>query len=156
MLSEERILPHLPLTEIWEWQVGVACQQMGHQRLKAIHLLLKILQCTSHSGCDLTMLRPLWQLFTKMENNTQQDQTGVFILPPLHRALTELFYIAEKQATELGVLHDYFLALTTEDHIHHCVVQGLKNVAAISLAINHQNKATRLLSEQGTSQTKPA
>lgn len=107
-------------------------------------------------GCDLTMLRPLWQLFTKMENNTQQDQTGVFILPPLHRALTELFYIAEKQATELGVLHDYFLALTTEDHIHHCVVQGLKNVAAISLAINHQNKATRLLSEQGTSQTKPA
>ncbi|XP_032901823.1 zinc finger ZZ-type and EF-hand domain-containing protein 1 isoform X3 [Amblyraja radiata] len=156
MLSEERILPHLPLTEIWEWQVGVACQQMGHQRLKAIHLLLKILQCTSYSGCDLTMLRPLWQLFTKMENNTQQDQTGVFILPPLQRALTELFYIAEKQATELGVLHDYFLALTTEDHIHHCVVQGLKNVAAISLAINHQNKATRLLSEQGTSQTKPA
>ncbi|XP_048468365.1 zinc finger ZZ-type and EF-hand domain-containing protein 1 [Rhincodon typus] len=48
MLSEERILPHLPLAEIWEWQVGVACQQMGHQRLKAVHLLLKILQCSCH------------------------------------------------------------------------------------------------------------
>ncbi|XP_051891309.1 LOW QUALITY PROTEIN: zinc finger ZZ-type and EF-hand domain-containing protein 1 [Pristis pectinata] len=156
MLLEERVIPHLPLAEIWEWQVGVACQQMGHQRLKAIHLLLKILQCTSSSGCDLTMLRPLWQLFTKMENNAHQDQTGIFILPPLHRALTELFYVAEKRAMELGVLHDYFLALTTEDHIHHCVMQGLKNVAAISLAINQQNKATKLLSEQATSQTKPA
>ncbi|XP_069741096.1 zinc finger ZZ-type and EF-hand domain-containing protein 1 isoform X2 [Narcine bancroftii] len=156
MLSEERILPHLPLAEIWEWQVGAACQQTGHQRLKTIHLLLKILQCTSHSGCDLTMLRPLWQLFTKIENNAHRDQTGIFILPPLHRALAELFYVAEKQATELGVLHDYFLVLTTEDHIHRCVVQGLKNVAAISLAINHQNKVTRLLSEQALSKTKPA
>ncbi|XP_067864037.1 zinc finger ZZ-type and EF-hand domain-containing protein 1 isoform X2 [Heptranchias perlo] len=156
MLSEERILPHLPLAEIWEWQVGVACQQMGHQRLKAVHLLLKILQCASNSGCDLTMLRPLWQLFTKMENSARQDQAGVFILPPLHRALTEVFFIAENKAAELGVLQDYFLALTTEDHIHHCVVQGLKNIAAISLAINYQNKATKLLSEQSTSQTKPA
>uniref|UniRef100_UPI00398EF9C9 zinc finger ZZ-type and EF-hand domain-containing protein 1 isoform X2 n=1 Tax=Pristiophorus japonicus TaxID=55135 RepID=UPI00398EF9C9 len=156
MLSEARILPHLPLAEIWEWQVGVACQQMGHQRLKAVHLLLKILQCASHSGCDLTMLRPLWQLFTKMENSARQDQAGVFILPPLHRALTELFFIAENRAAERGVLQDYFLALTTEDHIHHCVMQGLKNIAAISLAINYQNKATMLLSEQSTSQTKPA
>ncbi|XP_078081314.1 zinc finger ZZ-type and EF-hand domain-containing protein 1 isoform X6 [Mustelus asterias] len=156
MLSEERILPHLPLAEIWEWQVGVACQQMGHQRLKAVHLLLKILQCTFHSGCDLTMLKPLWQLFAKMENTATQDQAGVFILPPLHRALTELFFIAENRAAELGVLQDYFVALTTEDHIHHCVMQGLKNIAAISLAINYQNKATKFLGDQSTSQTKPA
>ncbi|OXB78873.1 UNVERIFIED_CONTAM: hypothetical protein H355_011278 [Colinus virginianus] len=45
MLSEERVVPHLPLARIWEWQVGVACRQTGHQRLKAIHLLLKIVQC---------------------------------------------------------------------------------------------------------------
>ncbi|XP_078404848.1 zinc finger ZZ-type and EF-hand domain-containing protein 1 isoform X3 [Cetorhinus maximus] len=156
MLSEERILPHLPLAEIWQWQVGVACQQMGHQRLKAVHLLLKILQCTSHSGCDLTMLKPLWQLFAKMENTANQDQAGVSILPPLHRALTELFFIAENRAAELGVLQDYFVALTTEDHIQHCVMQGLKNIAAISLAINYQNKATKFLSDQSTSQIKPA
>ncbi|GCC35998.1 hypothetical protein chiPu_0014488 [Chiloscyllium punctatum] len=156
MVSEERILPHLPMAEIWEWQVGVACQQMGHQRLKAVHLLLKILQCSCHSGCDLTMLKPLWQLFTKMENTTNQDQAGVSILPPLHRALTELFFIAENRAAERGVLHDYFVALTTEDHIQRCVMQGLKNIAAISLAVNYQNKATRFLNDQSTSQTKPA
>ncbi|NXY62540.1 ZZEF1 protein, partial [Callaeas wilsoni] len=44
MLSEERVIPHLPLAKIWQWQVGVACRQTGHQRLKAIHLLLKIVQ----------------------------------------------------------------------------------------------------------------
>lgn len=47
MLSEERVVPHLPLAKIWEWQVGVACRQTGHQRLKAIHLLLKIVQCSA-------------------------------------------------------------------------------------------------------------
>lgn len=47
MLSEERVIPHLPLAKIWEWQVGVACRQTGHQRLKAIHLLLKIVQCST-------------------------------------------------------------------------------------------------------------
>ena len=48
MLSEERVVPHLPLAKIWEWLVGVACRQTGHQRLKAIHLLLRIVRCCTH------------------------------------------------------------------------------------------------------------
>lgn len=47
MLSDDQALAHLPLVDIWEWQVGVACRQTGSQRLKAIHLLLRILQCSS-------------------------------------------------------------------------------------------------------------
>uniref|UniRef100_A0A4W3IYQ1 Zinc finger ZZ-type and EF-hand domain containing 1 n=1 Tax=Callorhinchus milii TaxID=7868 RepID=A0A4W3IYQ1_CALMI len=123
MLQEDRVLQHLPIAEVWEWQVGVACQQLGHQRLKAVHLLLRILQSSSHRGCDLTLLKPLWQLFTKMESHGRQEQAGVCILPPLHRALTELFFTAENRAVELGVLQDYFLALTTEDHIQRCALQ---------------------------------
>lgn len=45
MLADDQALAHLPLADIWEWQVGVACRQTGSQRLKAIHLLLRILQC---------------------------------------------------------------------------------------------------------------
>ncbi|EMP41054.1 Zinc finger ZZ-type and EF-hand domain-containing protein 1 [Chelonia mydas] len=121
MLSEERVVPHLPLAKIWEWQVGVACCQIGHQRLKAIHLLLKIVQGSSHRDCDLTLLKPLWQLFTHMENNLCYDTTkpGVLLLP-LHRALTELFFVTESR------------------------VNALKNIAAISLAINYPNKSTSL------------
>lgn len=55
MLSEERVVPHLPLAKIWEWLVGVACRQTGHQRLKAIHLLLRIVRCCSHRSAAFQM-----------------------------------------------------------------------------------------------------
>ncbi|XP_032934073.2 zinc finger ZZ-type and EF-hand domain-containing protein 1 isoform X2 [Catharus ustulatus] len=142
MLSEERVIPHLPLAKMWEWQVGVACRQTGHQRLKAIHLLLKIVQCSSQGDCDLTLLKPLWQLFTHMENNSCLDTAKPGILLPLHRALAELFFVTENRVTELGSLQEYLLALNTEDHLHRCTAQALKNIAAISLAINYPNKST--------------
>nr|KAF6459904.1 zinc finger ZZ-type and EF-hand domain containing 1 [Rousettus aegyptiacus] len=145
MLSEERVVPHLPLAKIWEWLVGVACRQNGHQRLKAIHLLLRIVQCCSHSDlCDLALLKPLWQLFTHMEYSLFEDVTQPGILLPLHRALTELFFVTENRAQELGLMQDYLLALTTDDHLLRCAAQALQNIAAISLAINYPNKATRL------------
>ncbi|XP_078294074.1 zinc finger ZZ-type and EF-hand domain-containing protein 1 isoform X2 [Panthera onca] len=145
MLSEERVVPHLPLAQIWEWLVGVACRQTGHQRLKAIHLLLRIVRCCTHSDlCDLTLLKPLWQLFTHMEYSLFEDVTQPGILLPLHRALTELFLVTENRAQELGLLQEYLLALTTDDHLLRCAAQALQNIAAISLAINYPNKATRL------------
>ncbi|XP_075417283.1 zinc finger ZZ-type and EF-hand domain-containing protein 1 isoform X2 [Tenrec ecaudatus] len=145
MLSEERVVPHLPLAQIWEWLVGVACRQTGHQRLKAIHLLLKIVRCCTLSDlCDLALLRPLWKLFTHMEYSLAEDVTQPGILLPLHRALTELFFVAENRAQELGLLQDYLLALTTDDHLLRCAAQALQNIAAISLAINYPNKATLL------------
>uniref|UniRef100_A0A3B5B598 Zinc finger ZZ-type and EF-hand domain containing 1 n=1 Tax=Stegastes partitus TaxID=144197 RepID=A0A3B5B598_9TELE len=124
MLADEQVLSHMPLADIWEWQVGVACRQTGNQRLKAIHLLLRLLQCQSQTACELTLLRPLWQLFMSMENTLSQDPTSITVLLPLHRALTELFFIAEARAT---------------------VSDALKNIAAISLAINYPNKSTKLL-----------
>ncbi|KAM6163683.1 zinc finger ZZ-type and EF-hand domain-containing protein 1 [Rhynchocyon petersi] len=145
MLSEERVVPHLPLAKIWEWLVGVACRQTGHQRLKAVHLLLKIVRCFSHSDlCDLGLLKPLWKLFTHMEYSLFEDMTQPGILLPLHRALTELFFVTENRAQELGLLQEYLLALTTDDHLLRCAAQALQNIAAISLAINYPNKATLL------------
>uniref|UniRef100_A0A8C2A9F1 Zinc finger, ZZ-type with EF hand domain 1 n=1 Tax=Cyprinus carpio TaxID=7962 RepID=A0A8C2A9F1_CYPCA len=142
MLANEQALTHLPLADIWEWQVGVACRQTGNQRLKAIHLLLRLLQCP---GCDLTLLRPLWQLFTTMESGLIQDPTSITVLLPLHRALTELFFIAEAKAMEQDVLQEYLLALTTSEQLVLRTAQALKNIAAISLAINYPNKSTKLL-----------
>ncbi|KAF3813425.1 hypothetical protein GH733_018578 [Mirounga leonina] len=114
MLSEERVVPHLPLAKIWD------------------------------DLCDLALLKPLWQLFTHMEYSLFEDVTQPGILLPLHRALTELFFVTENRAQELGLLQDYLLALTTDDHLLRCVAQALQNIAAISLAINYPNKATRL------------
>ncbi|KAG5844359.1 hypothetical protein ANANG_G00161670 [Anguilla anguilla] len=145
MLSDDHTLGHLPLSDIWEWQVGVACRQTGNQRLKAIHLLLRILQCPTQCGCDLTLLRPLWHLFSTMESGLSQDPTSITVLLPLHRALTELFFIAETKAIEQGVLQEYLQALTTHEQLLVHTAQALKNIAAISLAINYPNKSTKLL-----------
>uniref|UniRef100_A0A3B4AK68 Uncharacterized protein n=1 Tax=Periophthalmus magnuspinnatus TaxID=409849 RepID=A0A3B4AK68_9GOBI len=136
MLAEEQVLSHLPLNDIWEWQVGVACRQTGNPRLKAIHLLLRLLQCQSQISCDLTLLRPLWQLFMSMESSVSQDPTSVTVLLPLHRALTELFFIAE------SLLQKYLLCEFSSSKL---IITALKNIAAISLAINYPNKSTKLL-----------
>lgn len=144
MLADEQVLSLLPLNDIWEWQVGVGCRQTGNPRLKAIHLLLRLLQCQSHITCDLTLLRPLWQLFMSMENNVSLDPSSPVLLP-LHRALTELFFIAEARATVQGVLQEYLLAMTTDEQLHNHTATALKNIAAISLAINYPNKSTKLL-----------
>ncbi|XP_048874070.1 zinc finger ZZ-type and EF-hand domain-containing protein 1 [Brienomyrus brachyistius] len=145
ILADEQVYSHLPLTDIWEWQVGVACRQTGSQRLKAIHLLLRMLHCPSQRGLELTLLRPLWRLFCTMETGLGQDPTNVTVLLPLHRALTELFFVAEARAMEQGVLQEYLLALTTSEQLLNHTAQALKNVAAISLAINYPNKSTKLL-----------
>uniref|UniRef100_A0AAY4E5U1 Zinc finger ZZ-type and EF-hand domain-containing protein 1 n=1 Tax=Denticeps clupeoides TaxID=299321 RepID=A0AAY4E5U1_9TELE len=145
MLADEETLGHLPLADIWEWQVGVACRQTGNQRLKAIHLLLRILLCPSQWSCDLTLLQPLWQLFSSMEVGVGQDPSSLSVLLPLHRALTELFFIAEAKAMDQGILQEYLLALTTKEQLLGRTAQALKNIAAISLAINYPNKSTKLL-----------
>ncbi|KAM4797044.1 zinc finger ZZ-type and EF-hand domain-containing protein 1 [Rhinophrynus dorsalis] len=142
VLSDQRVVPHLPLSSIWDWQVGVACRQTGHQRLKAIHLIMKILNLGSVSDCDLKLLRPLWPIFTGLENTACQDKGSTGVLLPLHRALTELFFIAENRANEWGCLQDYLVMLTTDDQISHYTAQALKNIAAISFAINYPNKST--------------
>ncbi|XP_037604107.1 zinc finger ZZ-type and EF-hand domain-containing protein 1 isoform X4 [Sebastes umbrosus] len=145
MLADDQVLGHLPLADIWEWQVGVACRQTGNQRLKAIHLLLRLLQCQSQTACELTLLRPLWQLFMTMENSLSQDPTSITVLLPLHRALTELFFIAEARAIAQGILQEYLLAMTTDETLLNHTAMALKNIAAISLAINYPNKSTKLL-----------
>ncbi|XP_033954459.1 zinc finger ZZ-type and EF-hand domain-containing protein 1 [Pseudochaenichthys georgianus] len=145
MLADDQVLRHLPLSDIWEWQVGVACRQTGNQRLKAIHLLLRLLQCQSQTAGELTLLRPLWQLFMSMENTLSQDPTSITVLLPLHRALTELFFVAEARAIAHGVLQEYLLAMTTDEQLLNHTAMALKNIAAISLAISYPNKSTKLL-----------
>ncbi|XP_077152606.1 zinc finger ZZ-type and EF-hand domain-containing protein 1 [Ranitomeya variabilis] len=147
MLSDQRVIPHIPLSSVWEWQVDVACRQTGHQRLKAIHLLLKMLQLSNVRDCDLRLLKPLWTVFTSMENVACQDGTSSGVLLPLHRALTELFFLAENCANDFGCLQDYLISLTSDDQITYYTEQALKNIAAISFAINYPNKSTSVWTE---------
>lgn len=62
-------------------------------------LLTALFQWPFSRDCDLTLLKPLWQLFTHMENNICHDVTKPGILLPLHRALAELFFVTENRVT---------------------------------------------------------
>lgn len=61
-------------------------------------LLSPVLYCPHSDLCDLALLKPLWQLFTYMEYSRLEDVTQPGILLPLHRALTELFFVTENRA----------------------------------------------------------
>ena len=122
---EPEIVVHLKtVKDLWACLVYVACRQTGSQRLKAIELLLIILQsyqnktvtprnaaatdvdaasdtaATSDAAADveslpdLTLLEPLWRLFAKLSKNV----TSLSIAPSVYRALTELFFAAENMA----------------------------------------------------------
>ncbi|KAF0038068.1 hypothetical protein F2P81_008552 [Scophthalmus maximus] len=149
MLADDQVLSQLPLADIWEWQVGVACRQTGNQRLKAIHLLLRLLQCQSETACELTLLRPLWQLFMSMENTLSQDPTSITVLLPLHRALTELFFIAEARAIAKSILQEYLLAMTTDEQLLNHTAMTLSQtltVAAEERRVHHTStRRCRLL-----------
>ena len=54
--------------------------------------------CLLSRACELTLLRPLWRLFMSMEHSLSQDPSSITVLLPLHRALSELFFIAEARA----------------------------------------------------------
>ncbi|GLD47143.1 zinc finger ZZ-type and EF-hand domain-containing protein 1, partial [Lates japonicus] len=44
-----------------------------------------------------------------------------------------------------GILQEYLLAMTTDEQLLNHTAMALKNIAAISLAINYPNKSTKLL-----------
>lgn len=77
-----------------------------HKPAKPLFFVFLLFVCCIYSciflsfrAGELKLLRPLWQLFMSMENNLSQDPTSITVLLPLHRALTELFFIAEARAT---------------------------------------------------------
>ncbi|CAH1233496.1 ZZEF1 [Branchiostoma lanceolatum] len=151
LLSKSTVFSHLPIKLLWEWLVQVACRQTSQQRLKVVELLLRILTACSlrsygnappNQDIDLSLLKPLWKLYSTMPDNTDSSAT---ILPPLQRALTELFILAEDLAMEWGIEDNYLLQVMNEDAFRKSAAQGLRNVAAISLAIKYKNKATEAL-----------
>ncbi|XP_006821822.1 zinc finger ZZ-type and EF-hand domain-containing protein 1-like [Saccoglossus kowalevskii] len=159
----ESLQPHrkLPQDELWCWLVYVSCRQTGQQRLKVIQLMLRILQLLSKSTQqmtaampidksltpDLTLLRPLWLLLNKMAKETPKDSAAK-ILPPVQRALTELFLLAENLAIEWGIQEAYMIAMVDEEELKKVAAQAIQNIATTGLAMGIPNKASEAFRKQ--------
>lgn len=145
VLSVPTVVRQLPIDALWNSLLYVCCKQTGQQRLKAIQLLLKVMQTQFRPGAselsiDLGLLKPLWKLFNAMSLKNAPERGNV--VPSTVRAFTELFLIAESLALEWDMSQEYMVMLHDEEDIQKIVFQGLENVAAISLMLGHKNKAT--------------
>ncbi|XP_061181596.1 zinc finger ZZ-type and EF-hand domain-containing protein 1-like [Saccostrea echinata] len=139
---------NLHISELWLILVYVATKQTGEQRLKAIQLLLKILETQNRCPrvgklkLDLSCLKPLWQLYDS--SSKEQVDSGA-VVPPVIRALTELFLQVEATAMNWGMTQEYLLAIQDVDELKLAVRQGIMNVAAVSTMIGYNNVATELI-----------
>ncbi|ELT88491.1 hypothetical protein CAPTEDRAFT_156305 [Capitella teleta] len=132
----------LPINELWSSLVYVACKQTGQQRLKAVQLLLRLMQLQGsceRQTVDLSELSALWHLYTSL---SASSSGGSSMVCPVVRALTELFFVAENLALEWGIAEEYASSLKHKDEFLMATWQGLKVVAAVSKAIGISNKAT--------------
>lgn len=68
--SPTTTLLSLPLVQLWPKLIAAACELTGEQRLKVVGLLLQFLHLSSNGSTerrlDLTLLKPLWTLYTTM------------------------------------------------------------------------------------------
>ncbi|KAL5009613.1 hypothetical protein ScPMuIL_011918 [Solemya velum] len=137
----------LPLSQLWSILAYVASKQTGSQRLKAIQLLLKIINTQHRSETNpkllinLGLLKPFWQMY---DNLTKQVGEPSSILPPVVRSLTELFLQVENLVIEWDMETEYLLAMQGMEELRKSVGQGILNVAAVSMKIGYQNVATDL------------
>ncbi|KAL3875978.1 hypothetical protein ACJMK2_033871 [Sinanodonta woodiana] len=138
----------LPLTELWTSLVYVATKQTSTQRFKTIQLLLKIIQTQHRNGpekglaINLSQLKPLWQMYNSM---TKQESDPGTILPPVVRALTELFLQVENLTIEWDVKTEYLLAMQDINDTKATVAFGIQRVAALSIALGMKNLAVELV-----------
>ncbi|XP_078317573.1 zinc finger ZZ-type and EF-hand domain-containing protein 1-like isoform X2 [Crassostrea virginica] len=139
---------NLHISELWLILVYVATKQIGEQRLKAIQLLLRILE-TQNRGprigklkLDLSCLRPLWQLYDGL---SKEQVDGGSVVSPVIRGLTELFLQVEATAMNWEMTQEYLLAIQDFDELKLAVRQGIMNVAAVSTMIDYSNVATELI-----------
>ena len=163
-MPDEGVRRSLPVKELWEGLVYVACKQTAQQRLKSLQLMLKILQSQfSAQGCqkleiDLSLLLPLWKLYNNMAEVKGHEEVGgatsttsshTTIVSQLCRALTELFLTAENLAMDWGCVRQYLASLMLKEDVEGLIRQGLANVAAVSLSIGYSNVVTEGIKRDG-------
>eukprot|EP00731_Ephydatia_muelleri_P019637 Em0012g462a len=164
LLSEEKdiifkqIYSLLPLSDLWSNLICLACQVTGKQRLKILGLLVRLVQLcktpapqstdatTMVSGLErlnLSALKPLWQLYTKLiEDYERKERTGYIRAPEIVRAMTELFFVVENLAEDWGITRDVLLDMLTKEELSTWLEKGISNVALISLALGLDNVAS--------------
>ena len=164
LLCEEQaicnqIYCQLPLSGLWSNLISVACQVTGKQRLKILSLLMRLVHLckapaphstdasavvTGLERLNLSALKPLWQLYTKLIRDCEgKGKTGHILAPEIIRAMTELFFVVENLAEDWGITQDLLIDTLTKEGLSTWLEKGISNVALISVALGLDNVASK-------------
>jgi len=94
---------------------------------------------------DLSLLKPLWSLYTSMLEKEGGSSSAPTLVPPVLRGLTELFLVVENLAQDWGMAEDLVVGFTTIESLKRCFSQAVHKVGLIGLAIGQPNKASEAL-----------
>jgi hypothetical protein len=159
LATPSKPLPSLPLVQLWPHLIAAACELTGDQRLKVVGLMLQLLHlntCDVREGAavpttspklDLTLLKPLWSLYTVLTKNEEKPVKNGSLKPEIVRGLTELFLIVENLAQEWGVEQDLMMETISEETILKWFGEGVCNIGYVSLSLGLTNTITETLIE---------
>lgn len=94
---------------------------------------------------DLSLLRPLWSLYTSMLEKEGGSVSVPTLVSPVLRGLTELFLMVENLAQDWGMAEDLVVGFTTTESLKRCFSQAVQKVGLIGLAIGQPNRASEAL-----------
>ena len=166
----ERILSHveesnlLPFASIWENLFTACCFHPNEERFKIVSLMSLVLRLfttqnsvkkrTAPAGevvskpqpeqrIDLTLLRPLWNYYSKLIEEHEDEKSALISLkiPPIARMLTDLFTQVELSAASCGLERELLMSQVTDTSLDLLLQQGIQNVGLVSIAINSNNIA---------------
>ena len=167
----ERILSNvdnsnlLPLASVWENLYTACCFHPDEERFKIVSLMAQVLKLFTvqnsikrrvrgveevvskpdpEQRIDLTLLRPLWNYYSKIIDQHSDEKTALRTLkvPPIARMLTDLFTQVELSAVACGLEKELRLSQITESSLDLILQRGIKNVAFVGIAIDSSNVLT--------------
>lgn len=155
----------LPLASVWENLYTACCFHPDEERFKIVSLMAQVLKLFTvqnsikrrvrsveevvskpdpEQRIDLTLLRPLWNYYSKIIDQHGDEKTALRTLkvPPIARMLTDLFTQVELSAVACGLEKELRLSQITDSSLDLILQRGIQNVAFTSIAIDSSNIVT--------------
>ena len=157
----ENSTPLLPLASVWENLFIACCFHPDEERFKIVSLMGLVLKLFTTQNSlrrskdpdevvskkdpeqqiDLTLLRPLWNYYSKLIDQHDNKKTALMNLkvPPIARMLTDLFTQVELCAGACGMERELMMSQVTDESMDAILRVGIRNVGLVSVAIDADN-----------------
>lgn len=150
MRHDETIRGGPSVDHLWVWLLYLCCRTMGHQRLKVIDLLTRLVSTleSQRSGdstlpIELRLAVPLWKLLSDL--NLICASRRLNYLPETGRSLAQFFYVLEGLARKWNVEDKFSFSMCDSKPAIRSYAHGCRIVANVCAGIGIENEMTALM-----------